>query len=170
MKNLILLLLLSLHFNLNAKTYLAFFEFYDYQGNLIQIEEGGRFSHIAINNGDFWLHAHPAKGFVEAVDSIKDMNFYKAKVYFYENENLILSSNALKEYIGVNYDRTFDWNNRALYNSELIAIILGIQPGAMSFGSPFWNGQNNLPNGKDGLSPDDIFKQLDDLGFYPANY
>lgn len=166
----VVLLFLLLNFNTSAKTYLAFFEFYDYRGNLIQIEKGGRFSHIAINNGDFWLHAHPAKGFVEAVPSLKDMNFYKAKVYIYENDYLNLSSNALREYIGVKYDRQFDWNNRALYNSELIAIILKIQPQPMNFNSQFWNGQLNLPNGQSGISPDDIYSRLEELEFYPANY
>jgi hypothetical protein len=154
-----------------AKTYLAFFEFYDYHGNLIQVEDGGRFSHVAISNGEFWLHAHPGKGKVEAVDSIKEMNFYKAKVFLFENDSLNLSSNALREYVDVTYDRDFDWSNRTLYNAELIALILGIAPSPMNFNANFWQKNSAVyPSGNLGLSPDDIFSELDNLGFQSADY
>lgn len=56
--------------NLEAKVTVAFLQVRNYHGQVVQLEPGGQFAHMAISFKGMWLHAHPLKG-VELVSTEK---------------------------------------------------------------------------------------------------
>lgn len=165
-RKILLFLCAFISIEIAAHTNLAFFEFYDYHGKLIQLEKGSRFSHVALSNGDIWIHAHPAKGEVEAVLSLKEMNFFRAQIIVLSHPDLTISSDRLKEYIGAPYDHLFEWRGRSFYNAELVAHLLNLAPGLMDFSAPYWQSYPYpLPHSTQGISPDDLYRDALDLGF-----
>ncbi|AZZ37217.1 hypothetical protein CIK05_10605 [Bdellovibrio sp. qaytius] len=145
--------------SLQAKVTVAFLELRNYYGDLIQLEQGGRFAHMAISYKGQWLHAHPLKG-VEVVseEKLKKIGQIKETIELPEVEEI--SEQQAAQYLGKPFDNNYSWTDDAIYCAELVGKLLNIRPTPMSFDASFWPDQYKALNGKLGLSPDDIFQIL----------
>ena len=145
----------------------AFLEVNGRDGKPIQLEPGGRFMHVAIRYKSQWLHAH-AQGGVELVDSLKG---FGDKILYLENPNIPDPAYEDFEYwLGRRFDYTYTWGNPiATYCTRLLAELLNIEPAGMNFDSGHWglHAYREEAIGKVGLSPDDLYKILIDLGYNP---
>lgn len=133
----------------------AFFETF-YQGKRVSLEEGGRFSHLALRVDEGWLHSHYQRG-VEVITDFKDLGFDDYNVVFMTSLKYYFKPSDYKAYLGINYDRSYGWGNDSLYCSELIAKVLGINPFKMQFNSSIW-GNEHSSRGELGISPDEIYE------------
>lgn len=164
MRNIVLIFLFfSSSFIVNAQTKLAFIKVYQSNGTLLQLEENGEFTHIAISIDNRWLHAHPSRG-VEFVDTIEEIGYLKFEVIMLENKQLSLSEGSYSRFLNLPYDGDFIWTDDAIYCSELIAKILGIKPTPMTFSARVWGGEHPS-KGLLGISPDEIFNEAKNIGF-----
>lgn len=154
-KGLSLIIILFSHISF-AETQIAFVEMRDSQGNIHQLEPGGRFSHIAISYQGRWLHAHPYRG-VELVDSADLEKIGSLTLVSVPNYKELTSKNIL-QYLGKPYDSSFSWDADGFYCSELVGKILGMAPEPMNFQAIIW--KDTKPNRSVGLSPDDIFRKI----------
>ncbi len=141
----------------------AFWTTRDGSGKPIQLEKGGKYTHIAIAFEGKWLHSSPKNG-VELVDEVEGMG--KIADILVDVEGPPLDPSVIKDWLGLPYDPTYDWGNKtATYCSKLVGLLLGIEPQPMLFDSDVWNSQNSLPRGTFGLSPDDIYRILIKRGY-----
>jgi len=139
-----------------AEVKIAFIEIRYPDGQIHQMEPGGRFSHIAISYRGKWLHTHPYRG-VEAVslEDLKKMGTVSIMILPSLSE---ISQEQFDFYNGQPYDPTFSWDGQGYYCSELVGKILNIKPQPMDFKAEIWGGKKK--NESLGLSPDDIFRAL----------
>ncbi|MES3036963.1 MAG: YiiX/YebB-like N1pC/P60 family cysteine hydrolase [Bdellovibrionota bacterium] len=136
----------------------AFLEHYDTNGNLVQLEPGGRFYHMAISFQGKWLQAHPYQGVVLVdIDELEKMGTVTEIVRVNSPE---LTLEDIKPYLGLRYDQNFSWDDDKMYCSELVAKLLNIQPIPMVFAPGLWPPQYQQYNGLPGISPDKIYLLL----------
>ena len=145
-----------------AEVRLAFLELRNFRGELVQLEPNGRFAHIAISYGDLWLHAHPRTG-VAFVSDEGLKQFGAVKEILTLSAVPDLKPADVTRFLGKPYDFAFTWSDDAIYCSELVAKLIGMEPEPMEFRGAFWN-DKRMPRGSAGLSPDDIFRRLRPLG------
>lgn len=144
----------------------AFFRFRDARGQLVQLEPGGEFAHIAIRVGSRWLHARPYAG-VELVDDLRTIG--SDWVVLVDDRAKQIAQSDIQKYLGLSYDSTFDWSDPdSSYCSKLVANILAIEPTAALFEAEHWR-KRGIPTKADavGISPDEIFHILRSRGFRP---
>jgi hypothetical protein len=153
------LLILMFPLFVHADIEVAFLEIKNYFGQVIELEDGGHFAHIAISYKNGWLHAHPIRG-VEWVSTsdLEKMGKINAIVKLENTANLTFQD--IEMFVGKSYDPDFSWSNDKIYCSELVGKILRIQPQPMNFISKIWSQKYKSHNGELGLSPDDIFRIL----------
>lgn len=160
MKRFLVLLQLFLPLLSFAKVELAFIEIRTPAGNLVQLEPGGRFAHIAIAYGDKWLHAYPARG-VEIVTLAELERIGKVADRITLPKVPDLTEAKIAPYLGKPYDWRYSWTNDKIYCSELVAKLIGMEPTPMNYDGPAWNDRPNPGNaGELGISPDDIYWRL----------
>lgn len=142
---------------------MAFFEYFSPQGELIQLEPGGRFFHVAILTEEGWLHSHPQKG----VELVKDLDLISARRVILTNPQAqSLSRRDVRSYIGLPFDYSYNWEDpNSTYCSKLVGILLGIDPLPMDFSAEHWSRSGLSSTHQVGLSPDDIYKTLIQRGF-----
>jgi len=137
---------------------IAFFKVYKANGDLVQLEVDGEYSHIALKVNDNWLHSHPLRG-VEFINNLKEAGFDDFEVDIFKL-NMSIDKDRVDQYINKPYDRLYSWSDEAFYCSELIAKILSIPPTAMNFDSKIWKGDYQNQRGEIGISPDEVFSYL----------
>lgn len=143
----------------------AFFECYDWYGNLVQLEKAGRYCHVAISCRSGWLHAHPARG-VEVKSDLKQLGIGKVALILLDETQRPLDSVTVDRLLGLPYDQTFHWSTeKGTYCSKLVGKLLHLKPEEMVFETPYWEKFHELPTNELGLSPDDVFRQLRELGW-----
>lgn len=138
-----------------ADVKVAFVVMRDRSGNVLQMEPGGQFAHVAISYQGQWIHAHPYRG-VEIISSSDLQQFGHVTFINVPNVNEV-SSTELERYIGKPYDKHYAWGDESYYCSSLVGKILNIEPLPMSFQADLWKGKLRTSNSK-GLSPDDIYQ------------
>lgn len=148
----------------HASVKIAFIEIRKTNNQLIQLEPGGQYAHIAISFKDKWLHAHPYRG-VEIIDQdgLKKMGKIVKTLTITDKPDLFM--NEVIRFLGKSYDSYFSWSDDKIYCSELVGKILEIPPRPMSFSTDIWT--ENFKNSKNslGLSPDDIYIYLTEKGY-----
>lgn len=151
----------------SADLEVAFFQDRDSNGNLISLEDGGQFYHIAIKTEDGWLHAIPYYG----VTLFQDLNsIHQPLALIIKNPDLLpLSRRDYKPYLNVPFDSEFTWSDpQKTYCAKLVGNLLDIAPLPMKNSeikdqyNPALQNQNYTVILKDryGLSPDDLYKIL----------
>lgn len=133
-------------------------------GEPVILEPGVPYSHVAISFGGAWLHASPHKGVVELAWSLENIGEPHAILRDADEPELDLLQ--VLPLIGLPYDSEYDWESGdRLYCSELVAKLLGIPPQPMTFDASLWPARFLEKNGKPGLSPSDLYKELQQKGF-----
>lgn len=141
----------------------AFLEFHTDDGQVVELEPGGRYLHVAIRVGGQWLHAHTHQGVV-LVDTLEP---YGHRIIRLVNHTIPdPKPEMVATWLGKPFDRTYSWYNpEATYCTRLVADLLGISPQPMTFASRHWKNSSMIPVGQLGLSPDDLFWILRTRGF-----
>ncbi|MFN8943002.1 MAG: hypothetical protein ACK5WZ_00095 [Pseudobdellovibrionaceae bacterium] len=151
------LLILLFPISLFSEIKLIFFETQKADGSLVQFENEGRFTHMAVSYGDLWLHSHPYYG-VEAVPFHQIQKMGSKLTIVSLSTWKQFSEEEVLPYMGKTFDREFSWTDEKIYCSELIAKLLGIPPTPMFFHPDLWPSEYQKLNGQPGTSPDDIFQ------------
>lgn len=138
----------------------------EHKGQLVQLEPGGRFFHVAIRYQGAWLHAYPpAVAFTSNILQFGQRFVTLRNPYLPEPEYRFVSS-----WLSKPFDQTYSWNNPlGTYCSRLVAEALGIAPKPMSFATEHWNPIRKGDEGQLGLSPDDLYAALIKMGFRPVS-
>jgi hypothetical protein len=142
-----------------ASVTVAFLEITTSEGQILQLEPGGRFAHSAISYHNLWLHVHPYRG-VELISREELEKIGKVTSLLELPDASEPSEYFVREVLGRPYDRTFSWNSANFYCAKLIGQILGISPEPMLFAASIWPLAFQTRRGDLGLSPDDLFRIL----------
>lgn len=127
-----------------AASRVAFFELRQKDGQLIPLEQGGHFYHVAIEVPGGWMHAHPFYG----VQSVRDIQ-QLGQLYSIIQTDLNPDWKIAQTQVGKKFSLQDPWNDsKSTYCSKLVAQILNLPPTLMR------NGQGW------GLSPDDLYEIL----------
>ncbi len=142
-----------------AKVTVAFLQLRDPQGNVVQLETGGRFYHVAISFKGKWLQAHPYRG-VEMVtmDKIREIGEITEWIEISDLEDL--EDKKVEKFLGKPFDHSFLWDDEKIYCAELVGKLLDLKPTPMTFDPAHWPKEYQKFNGLPGMSPDDIFEAL----------
>ena len=146
-----------------AKVEVAFFPGQNKKERKNQFEEGGMFLHSAISFRGQWLNANPYNGVILSpnLKSIGKRPTVLSHELYTEPDN-----NYVMQRIGRPFDIFSPWDSCDSFNcSQVVAQWFGIPPQPMDFDTEFWAEFENLPVGEPGLSPDEIFLALKELGF-----
>ena len=146
-----------------AKTRVAFLELYDAKGRLIQYVPGGRFGHSAIQVEGKWLNAYPREG-VSFV-SWEELN-HRGRVAAIVEIPQTVTLKDVAPYLGKPFDFKYGWGDDALYCSELISKLLGVQPEPMVLNHEVWPKSYWPLEGTPGMSPDRLYEILRGPGPY----
>lgn len=141
----------------SARTRIAFLKFYQ-NGKLVQYEEGGRFSHTAIqfdDIGDQWLNAYPEEGV--AVISLARLRQHGVVAEIIEIPHTLTLA-QVQPYLGLPFDFWYSWDDRAIYCSELIGKLLAVPTHPMKFNRAVWPKNYWKLDGTPGLSPDALYR------------
>lgn len=146
----------------SAGVQVAFLEFYSPEGQLIQLEPGGRFAHVAISYRGGWLHSHPFRGVeVISTEALAKMGKITSVVNIPQLKEIPDATAA--RFLGKPYDAEFSWSDEKVYCSELIAKIFGLRPEPMHFDPKLWPERYRKLEGLPGLSPDKVYRRLLDV-------
>ncbi len=161
MKYIIVLLFLSLRSY--AAIEIAFIELRNHEGQVIQLEPGGQFAHIAISYQGQWIHSYPFRG-VEIISKENLEKIGAIKSILTVSESQDLQEEQVNRYLGKRYDSEFSWSDDKIYCSELVGKLLNMIPKPMKFKSKFWSQSSQFVKSQNGggLSPDDIFQYLEE--------
>nr|BDT27430.1 YiiX/YebB-like N1pC/P60 family cysteine hydrolase [Bacteriovorax sp. HI3] len=141
-----------------ASVDIAFVEVRTHDGQLVQLEENGRFAHVAISYKGKWLHSRPYYG-VELITEEKLRKIGELTIVTNTNKNE-LEESELHKFLGKPYDNHFSWGDESYYCSELVAKILEIEPRPMKYNSSVWSNKYKKSRGQLGISPDDLFNKI----------
>lgn len=163
----------------HAALEIAFLEVRGRNGELVQLEPGARFAHVALSCQGGWLHTHPFRGGeVVSRTELEKMGQIAVVVTLPEIDSL--SPETVEKFLGKPYDLVFSWDDEKVYCSELaakavvselilkglsaqpriVALIQDLEPKAMEFNSDFWPPHYQALRGLPGNSPDDVFRAL----------
>lgn len=152
-----LLLVLGFSIGAPAAVRVAFFEYYDARGKIIEFEPGGRFGHVAIEYQGLWLHSYPHR----PVEALPLARIGTPAVILVSDRDPSLTSAQVLPFLHLPYDLYFNWEDtNSTYCSKLIGKLLSLPPEPMTFVTEYWKGRENLPEGEPGLSPDDVYRDL----------
>lgn len=149
-----------------AEITVAFIEARWPDGKLVQLEQHGRFYHVAISYKGGWLHAYPTKG-VERIEAHELSKVGYVAEYITLKGSPDLTEAQVQKFLGKPFDRTYSWEDGSYYCSELIAKILGLEPKPMDFPKDTWPESYWKYQGRPGISPDDVYQQLMSQGYDP---
>lgn len=141
-----------------SQVYVAFIEVRDANGKVLQLENDGRYAHMAISYKGQWLHSYPNRG-VELISNNDLEKIGKVTVIPLKSQPELNSSEVAK-FLGKPFDFEFSWDDNKIYCAELVAKLLHLAPAPMQFSASFWPKSYQKFNGQLGISPDDIFQQL----------
>jgi len=144
----------------------AFFISYDHHNNLIELVPGGRFYHAAIQIDGHWYHSSPTNG-VERVRSLvrlSEEGLFVVNVL--ESRVHELSFSDIKPYLGQPFDYLYDWDAEDKTDcTKFIAKLVDILPTPTSFAGAHWTVDYGFKAGGEGLSPDELYRRLREIGF-----
>lgn len=158
MKFIYLLCFLVLPLASQAQIKIAFLEQYNAQGELIQYEPNGRFVHTAVQFPEIaplWLNAYPREGV--ALISWETLQTRGVIAEVLETPHTLTRA-QIEPYWDKPFDYKYSWNDEALYCTELIGKLLGIEPTPMKFNKKFWPPSYWPLEGQPGLSPDGLYQ------------
>lgn len=150
--------ILSLTLPSFAQVKVAFLEiFHPTTGEVVPLEPGGRFGHVAISFNGGWLHSFPGR----PVERVKSLEAYGRVVEVVTIEGVqALSHLEVGSHLGKSFDTSYSWGpTNTTYCSKLVGQILSIPPQPTSFSADVWQSAGALGDGW-GLSPDDIYIYL----------
>ncbi len=160
MKSLILLFTTILFFcTTYGKTQVAFLEFYDPDGNLVVLEPGGRFGHVAIAYKGGWVHAYPPR----PVEWVPDLRVFGKIAEIVEvDHHPLYTEDFIEAQFGIASNVNSEWNDKqTTYCSKFVGKILGIPPRPNNWSAEIWSkNPNSSELASYGLSPDDIYEHL----------
>lgn len=162
MKYLVFLSLFASQWSL-ADVRVAFFRAYDSTGELIRLEPGGQFFHLALQLEDRrWIHVHS-----HGVEILADLHKIGLPAVILTNlEAPAISLEDAQRFVGLPFDHTYSWSDLlSTYCAKLVAQLLRIEPLPMTFATNFWSNRGLSSRNGLGLSPDDIFADLKGRGF-----
>lgn len=173
MKNLIFLLVFISSFSTFSQVQVALIKIYRPDCSVLYLEPNFAYAHIAISYEGGWINAHPKHG-VQLTKTLEELDFPKHESFIWEAPKSLnlkpLSAVQAEKYRGLEYDRSFNWcSNDALYCSELVAKIMQLPPQPMVFDPKIWPKEYWKLNGRPGISPFLLFKEMLELGFLPAS-
>ena len=167
MKIIFLFFILVFTFKSSAQISVAFFEVRDSKGEIVSLEAGGQFVHVAISYYGGWLHSYPGLGvsWVQSVYEIGDPHT------ILENKDIpALTAKQVTSYFGLPFDKSYRWHPKdSTYCSKLVGQLLNIPPQPMSFSGSAWGEVMVKGKGRVGLSPDDLYQELPKMGFKPVS-
>ena len=136
----------------------AFLEVYNKNGELVRLEPGGRFAHVAISYKGGWLHSHPPYP-VQWVPSLEAFGTVAEIIEVHHYPNYF--EDYLARQIGKASSLESEWNDKdSTYCSKLVGKILGIPPRPNNWDAPIWRENPLSVYPLWGLSPDDIYEHL----------
>ncbi|MCB0390310.1 MAG: hypothetical protein KDD58_03415 [Bdellovibrionales bacterium] len=144
----------------SKKIQVAFLEFYN-NGEIVSLEPGGRFGHVAISYKNGWIHSFPPYevGFttdLERFGKLAEIIELDAPAAFSEEE--LINS------IGKPTTLISEWHdNDTTYCSKFVGQIIGIPPMRNNWKAPIWQQFPPEEYIEWGLSPDDIYNYLLEL-------
>jgi hypothetical protein len=134
-----------------------------HRGQLMRLEPGGQFAHVAIAVRDRYLHAHAAVG-VEMTDSL---DAFGVNIHVFENPAVPEPTDEqVRRYLRLRYHPRLEWNDNdgTTYSARLVGELLGIAPRPALFQAEIWAGYD--AGSTVGLSPDDIHQIITrEMGF-----
>lgn len=141
-----------------AQIKIAFLVQYDHTGEIVQYEPGGRYVHTAVQFPEIapnWLNAYPREG-VAIIDweTLKKRGTVTDVIETPHTMTLA----QIQPYWGKPFDYKYDWNNDAIYCTELIGKVLGIEPTPMKLNKKFWPPSYWHIEGLPGISPDGLYQ------------
>ena len=160
---LLLTILFIISISAHARVDIVFIPMRDYNGNIVEFEQGGHFAHVAVSYKGMWFHSHPKYGVVLA-KNLKDFG----------DEFIILTSDDynepteefVKSQLGKPFSYLKPWEDQNYqYCSKLIAQAFNIPPTEMTFSGPGWKGRRDLPKGALGASADKLYRTFLGMGF-----
>lgn len=137
----------------------AFIEVRNHKGDLVRLEPGGRFAHVAIRYRGLWLHTHPFRG--TELTTTKEIEKIGRIIEVIEAKGFPdLNPKMVEGLLGRPYDSEFSWDDERLYCSELVAKLLLIAPRPMYFDPKLWPEKYWRRNGEPGQSPDSLYLMM----------
>lgn len=137
----------------------AFLEVLDAHGQPLRLEPWFPWAHMAISFEGGWIHSHPASG-VEWASTARLEQFGRIAHVVSVPEWFQPRLELADGFLGLPYDREFSWDSRALYCSELVAKLLGIDPVPMVFDPGLWPRDYLRFNGLPGISPGIVYRRI----------
>lgn len=173
MKISFLLLILILSFSAFSQLKVALIKIYRPDCSVLYLEPNFAYAHIAISYEGGWINAHPKHG-VQLTKTLEELDFPKHESFIWEAPKSLglkqLSLQEAEKFRGLKYDRSFNWcSDDALYCSELVAKVMNLPPQPMYFDPKIWPKEYQKLNGRPGISPFLLFKEMLELGFLPAS-
>jgi hypothetical protein len=143
--------------SLFAEAQIVFLELKKPNGEVLQLEPGFRYAHVAILQEGRWWHAYPGVG----VRGVSESELRRVGVwgprFSVPEESIQLE---ISRYDGLPYDNQYTWKNDRFYCSELVAKALGLAPEPMHFDLQYWPAYFEKFEGLPGMSPGKIFDYL----------
>ncbi len=146
-----------------AEVKVVFVEVKGYGGRQVELEQNGRFAHVAISYKGNWLQSYPGHG-VELI-SYADLAKMGKLVMLKSKSHVEPSDEFVEQVLGQSFDMNFSWESDSYYCSKLVAKILDLTPTPMEFNTRAWPKSFQKLTGLLGISPDDVYEQLLDRGF-----
>lgn len=145
----------------------AFFKGYDEQGKEVRLTDDGEYFHTSIQIEGVWYEVETKEG-VRRMASVTEHPYLKLRRVL--EKNIGLSYKDIAPYMGLPFDTKYYWDDpESSYCTKLIANLLNVSPRPMSFEGENWENALHAPKGTLGLSPDELYKELLSLGFYPVS-
>jgi len=168
MKIILILLLCLCSFSAKAKVKVAFFEAYDYTGEVIRLLPKSEFFHVAIQIEGVWYHTDQEDG-VTVLKPFKNFSYlgpeYKLKAILF-NESIDISQSSIAPFLGLPFDFYYNWfDDTTVCCTELVAKLIDIEPSQSFFASQYWEPASGLKRGGLGISPDELYTELLKRGF-----
>lgn len=136
---------------------IALLESYTSSGSLVQYEVGGRFYHSAIWVGNGWLQSYPPEGV--SVISWTELQAKGKVAVILELEQLPEPTlENYQKYLGKKFDFYYQWDDQAMYCSELIAKLLAVPTSPMKLNHKVWPKNYWHLDGAPGVSPDGLYR------------
>ena len=146
------------HATAPGKIKVAFLEFYTADGELISLEPGGRFGHVAISYRGGWLHSFPPRP-VEWVPDLEPFGHVAKILEITHAPNY--HDDFIRREIGKVSTIDSEWDDQdSTYCAKLIGKILGVPPRVNLWDAPIWREKPREVYTLWGLSPDDIYQHL----------
>lgn len=137
----------------------GFVELRKWDGSLRRLEPDFDYAHVAIQWNRKWVHAHPVQGVV-AVDVAELEKFGKIGLTLTLSALDTPDDETFEKYLGLPYDAKYGWSDEAIYCSELVAKVLGIEAEKMHFDPALWPASYLKLEGLPGISPGGLYRAL----------